>query len=83
MWWASTGMELIRQAYAVGLAGVALFYIGHIMSDLVWYSAVSAGVSRGKRFISDNAYRWVIFALGIFLIGFSLYFISSGIKMLI
>ena len=25
MWWASTGMELIRQAYAVGLAGVALF----------------------------------------------------------
>ena len=83
MWWASTGMELIRQAYAVGLAGVALFYIGHIMSDLVWYSAVSAGVSRGKRFISDNAYRWVIFALGIFLIGFSLCFISSGIKMLI
>ncbi|NLO83627.1 MAG: LysE family transporter [Clostridiales bacterium] len=83
MWWASTGMELIRQAYIVGLAGVAFFYVGHIMSDFVWYSAVSLGVSRGKKFISDAAYRWVIFVLGIFLIGFSLYFITSGIKMLI
>ena len=82
MWWASTGMELIRQAYAVGLAGVA-FYIGHIMSDLVWYSAVSAGVSRGKRFISDNAYRWVIFCIGYIFDWIFPVFISSGIKMLI
>ncbi|NLX71645.1 MAG: LysE family transporter [Clostridiales bacterium] len=82
LWWASTGMELIRQAYAVGLLGVALFYVGHIMSDLVWYSAVSVGVSRGKRFISNDVYRWVIFALGIFLVGFSLHFIRGGIKML-
>ena len=82
LWWASTGMELIRQAYAVGLLGVALFYVGHIMSDLVWYSAVSVGVSRGTRFISNDVYRWVIFALGIFLVGFSLHFIRDGIKML-
>ena len=49
MWWASTGMESIRQAYALGLIGVLLFFIGHIMSDLVWYSSVSIAFARGKK----------------------------------
>jgi threonine/homoserine/homoserine lactone efflux protein len=82
MWWASTGMESIRQAYTAGVLGVMLFYVGHILSDLIWYSAISLGVSRGRRFIHDGVYRWVIFALGLFLVGFSLYFIKSGWDML-
>ncbi len=83
MWWATTGMEMIRQAYALGFLGVAFFYMGHILSDLIWYSAVSVGVSRGKKILSDVVYRRVIFALGLFLIGFSLYFMYSGVKMFI
>jgi len=83
MWWATTGMELIRQAYTLGFLGVAFFYVGHILSDLIWYSAVSVGVSRGKKILSDFVYRWIIFALGLFLIGFSLYFMYSGVKMFV
>ncbi|MDN5277387.1 MAG: hypothetical protein PWR01_1352 [Clostridiales bacterium] len=83
MWWATTGMEMIRQAYALGFLGVTFFYVGHILSDLIWYSAVSFGISRGKKVLSNRLYRWIIFALGLFLIGFSLYFMYSGIKMLI
>lgn len=83
IWWATTGMEMIRQAYTLGFLGVAFFYVGHILSDLVWYSAVSVGVSRGKKILSDVVYRRIIFALGLFLIGFSLYFMYSGINILL
>lgn len=83
LWWASTGMELIRQSYTSGLIGVLFFFIGHILSDLVWYSAISIGFSRGRKLISDAVYRWIILLLGIFIIVFSIYFIGSGWKMLL
>ena len=82
LWWASTGMESIRQSYTLGLIGVLFFFIGHILSDFVWYSAISIAFSRGKKLISDTVYRWIILLLGIFIIVFSVYFISSGWKML-
>lgn len=82
LWWASTGMELIRQSYTLGLIGVLFFFIGHILSDFVWYSAISMALSRGKKLISDVVYRWIILLLGIFILAFSIYFINSGWKML-
>ena len=83
IWWASTGMESIRQAYAMGLIGVVFFYFGHILSDFVWYGIVSAAFASGKKLISDTLYRWLIILLGLFISGFSIYFIISGLGMLI
>ena len=82
LWWASTGMESIRQSHALGLIGVLAFFSGHILSDFTWYSAVSIAFSKGKKLFSDTVYRWLILFLGIFIIAFSLYFIGSGWKML-
>lgn len=82
LWWASTGMESIRQSYAMGLIGILLFFIGHILSDFVWFTTISLAFSRGKKLISDAVYRWIIIFLGIFIMVFSFYFISSGWKML-
>ena len=56
-------------AYAVGLAGVALLHRTHYVQILRKYSAVSAGLSRGKDF--SDIHTVVIFALGAYLIGFS------------
>ncbi|WP_425414377.1 LysE family transporter [Paenibacillus ginsengihumi] len=83
LWWASTGMESIRQSYTSGLIGVLFFFIGHILSDFVWYTAISTAFSRGKKLISDTLYRWIIILLGIFIVAFSIYFIGSGWKMLL
>jgi len=83
LWWASTGLELVRQSYALGLTGVSVFFAGHILSDFTWYSAVSFAFSKGKKLISDGVYRWIIIFLGIFIMLFSLYFIGSGLNMLI
>lgn len=83
LWWASTGVESIRQSYSFGLVGVLFFFMGHILSDFTWYSAISIAFSKGKKLISDSIYRWIILLLGIFIIAFSIYFISSGVKMLL
>lgn len=82
LWWASTGVESIRQSYAFGLIGVLLFFVGHVLSDFVWYSAISIAFSNGKKLISDTVYRRIIILLGLFIIAFSVYFIGSGSKML-
>ncbi len=82
LWWASTGMESLRQSYTIGLIGVLFFFIGHILSDFVWYTAVSTAFSSGKKLISDTVYRWIIILLGIFIVAFSIYFIGSGWKMI-
>jgi len=83
LWWASTGVESVRQSYVFGLFGVLVFFIGHILSDFVWYSAISIAFSGGKKLISDTVYRWIVILLGLFLVAFSIYFIGSGWKMLL
>jgi len=82
LWWASTGMESIRQSYAFRATGILLFFVGHILSDFTWYSVVSGAFSKGKRIISDEVYRWLILVLGVFILSFSVYFIISGWRML-
>ncbi|MDK2799657.1 MAG: hypothetical protein PWP27_1455 [Clostridiales bacterium] len=82
LWWASTGMESIRQSYTLGLIGVLFFFIGHILSDFTWFLAISIAFSRGQKLINDTVYRWMILLLGIFIIVFSIYFVGSGWEML-
>ncbi|MDD3840219.1 MAG: LysE family transporter [Clostridia bacterium] len=72
----------MRQSYTLGLTGVLFFFVGHILSDFIWYSAISVAISKGKKLISDTVYRWIILLLGIFIIGFSIYFIRSDWKMI-
>ncbi len=60
LWWASTGMESIRQAYALGLMGIVFFFMGHILSDFTWYIMMSLAFSKGKKLVSDAVYRWIV-----------------------
>jgi len=83
LWWASTGIEFVRQSYTLGFIGILFFFLGHISSDFVWFTAISTAFSKGKKFINDIIYRRIILFLGVFIIAFSLYFISSGLKMLV
>lgn len=73
-WWATVGLVYIGMAKPLGLAGLAAFFVGHILSDFVWYAFVSALVSAGRQRIPDSVYRGLIalcaLALGFFGIGF-------------
>jgi len=33
--------------------GIAFFFVGHILADLVWYSLIAAAVAGGRHFLTD------------------------------
>jgi threonine/homoserine/homoserine lactone efflux protein len=78
LWWLTVGALLITQSLAYGVLGLVVFYIGHILSDFVWYGLVSFLISRGKRYFNDLAYQTLIAVCGLFLIALGVYFMNSA-----
>ena len=71
LWWAVIGLGFLLQAYkSFGIAGVFLFYIGHILADFIWYGVISLIVGKTRKFIKEKVYRSIIAALGCILIFF-------------
>lgn len=83
LWWATLGAGYVAFSRQQGLVGLGTFYLGHVSSDLVWYSLISLAVTTGSRFISDNLYRKFLAVLGLFLVALALYFAYSGAKFLL
>lgn len=78
LWWATIGLGYILYSAGFGAAGVASFFIGHILGDLVWYSAISIAVGKGRRFLSDRSYRVLIGSCAVFLLVLACWFAWSG-----
>ncbi|HKK00886.1 MAG TPA: LysE family transporter [Desulfuromonadales bacterium] len=78
LWWATVGLTYLFVAHGSGWMGVVVFYLFHILSDLVWYSFVSAAVACGRRFLSDRAYRLMVGSCALFILGFGCYFGYRG-----
>lgn len=84
LWWAIIGLGFIMQAYVgSGLAGVGVYYLGHISADFIWYGFISAVVGTTKKFIRETPYRVVIALLGGLLIFFGGKFLFAAISKLI
>lgn len=83
IWWATIGIGYIMQSREYGLWGVAFFFAGHITGDLAWYATISAGVGRGRHFLSDRLYRGIIGVCAGFLLVFAFYFLYAGIVRLL
>jgi threonine/homoserine/homoserine lactone efflux protein len=75
LWWAAVGSTFVVWALGMGLLGLLVFYIGHILSDLSWYSLVGVLVSRG---LAPKLYRGLMRACGLFLLALAAYFIYRG-----
>lgn len=79
LWWATIGTSYLILAINLGPIGIAAFLTGHILSDLVWFSAVSFIVHTGRNFISDGFYRNVLLVCSIFLGYLGAYFMYDGL----
>lgn len=80
VWWATVGLTYLTMALKSGVIGIASFFSGHIMADLLWYSLIAAAIAGGRRFLKPRVYQAIIILCGIFLIGLGGYFISTGIN---
>ncbi len=78
IWWATIGLGYLVAARKFGTPGIVVFFIGHILADLAWYSVISYAVSRGRKLMSDPAYRNIIRACGFILVGFGIWFLSTS-----
>lgn len=79
VWWVTVGATFLTRGLEIGGMGVAAFYLGHILSDIGWYSLVSVGIASGKRFITPRLYRGIMQACGTFIIFMGLYFTATGL----
>jgi threonine/homoserine/homoserine lactone efflux protein len=80
IWWATIGLGYIAQCRMSGIPGIAVFFVGHILGDLAFYSLVSATVAKGSSFLNDRLYRRVLGACAVFLVGFAFYFAFAGLQ---
>jgi threonine/homoserine/homoserine lactone efflux protein len=83
IWWATIGLSYIAISLRLGLAGLVSFYVGHILSDLLWYGSVSLTLAMGRRLLTDRTYRGLVTACAVMLLGFGLYFGYAGVRYLL
>lgn len=79
IWWATIGVTYILKSLQHGVVGLGFFYVGHIMADFIWYSAVSLLVSRGRGRISDRFYHGVLYVASLLVLFFAGFFVVNGI----
>jgi threonine/homoserine/homoserine lactone efflux protein len=83
IWWATIGLGYVLHSQKFGFAGIAMFFIGHILGDLVWYSSISVAVGKGRKIFSNKLYRILIGVCAVFLALFSVWLIYDGIQRII
>ena len=67
VWWGTTGLALVLKSVKFGFIGPVVFYFGHIMSDFVWYTAVSIALWRGKHLLLGRGLKVLITICSLFL----------------
>ena len=80
IWWATTGSAFLVKSLKFGAVGPTVFYFGHILSDLVWYSFISFIIWKGRKFVSGIGYKILIGSCALFLIYLGVSFIYDGIS---
>jgi len=79
LWWALVGAGSVMAASrALGYAGVAAFYVGHVLADIVWFTLVAAAVKAGGRVLSEKGMRVLVAVCGAILVGSGVAFALGG-----
>lgn len=80
VWWATTGSAFMVRSLEHGTVGPPVFYVGHILSDFVWYTLVSIIIWRGRKLIVGVGYKILILLCALFLLYLGGLFIYDGAK---
>ena len=79
LWWATVGAGYLVMAVDIGTMGIIAFFIGHILSDLAWFSLIAFVVNSGRNVISPSVYRAVLLICSLFLGYLGIYFMYDGL----
>ncbi|HEY51029.1 MAG TPA: LysE family transporter [Dehalococcoidia bacterium] len=83
VWWATLGSMLIMRILDFGTVGIILFTIVHWLCDLVWLTLISNVIYRTHAFWNRRVQEWLFITGSLLLIGFGIWFLVSGIQLVI
>lgn len=83
LWWATIGAAHTSWALQRGRLGGGTYFTGHILSDVIWYSAISAALGAGRALLSGGILRGIYVGCGIFLVGLGLVFAGAAVRTLL
>ena len=80
VWWGTVGLSLLVDSQRLGIEGPIVFYFGHILSDFVWYTAVSVILWSGRKLFVGKVLKSLILACAVFLIYLGITFLITGLS---
>jgi len=83
VWWATIGSMLIMLILEFGTAGLIIFTIVHWLCDLVWLTLLSNVIYRTRTSWGQRVQEWLFIACSLLLVGFGIWFLISGIQVVI
>ena len=83
LWWATIGSMLIMKFLDFGTTGLVLFIIVHWLCDAVWLSFISVLIYRTHSLWGSKFQEGMFIACSLLLVGFGIWFLVSGIQMLL
>ena len=83
VWWATIGSLLIMRFLEFGISGLAVFTIVHWVVDLLWLSFISVLVYRTHSLWGRKFQEGLFIACSLLLIAFGVWFIVSGIQLVV
>jgi len=83
VWWATIGGMLIMRMLEFGTIGLIIFTTVHWLCDLVWLTLVSNVIYRTRTFWGQRLQEWLFIACSLLLVGFGIWFLISGIRLVI
>lgn len=83
LWWATVGSMLIMRFLDFGITGLAVFTIVHWLVDLLWLSFVSVLVYKTHSLWGVRFQEGVFIACSLLLVAFGVWFVISGIQMVV
>ncbi len=83
LWWATIGSMLIMKFLGFGITGLIIFILAHWLCDLVWLSFISIMVYKTHSLWGQKFQEWLFTACSLLLLGFGVWFIVSGVQLVV
>ena len=80
VWWTTGGLALIDIVMDAGTLCLAIFLLGHWLSDLIWLTVLSIFSYGGTKLMGGGWYSGVLALCAVTLIGFGGYFLFDSIN---
>jgi threonine/homoserine/homoserine lactone efflux protein len=81
-WWATIGVGQLAQTGPQTRGQYLAFYLGHELSDYVWYAFVAILIVAARGWLAGSWYNWLVGLCGGAVVLLALWFLYNGIRLL-